>query len=54
LELYNQAESSLLEDFAVIPLYHHVKFVLVNPRVQGYILTPMDVPIVHLLSLTGE
>ena len=49
LELYKQAEKLLLEDYAAIPLWHYQIFMLVNPSVQNYVLTPMDVPIVHLL-----
>jgi oligopeptide transport system substrate-binding protein len=49
MELYKQAEKLLLEDYAAIPLWHYQTFMLVNPSVQNYVLTPMDVPIVHLL-----
>jgi ABC-type transport system substrate-binding protein len=51
LSLYQEIEAMLLSDVAVIPLDHGVSDVLVNPRVQGYVLSPMGVPIVHRLSL---
>lgn len=54
ISLYQQAEKMLLGDFSVIPLDHSRIFVLVNPKVVGYTLTPMDVPLVQLLSLQPE
>ena len=43
LELYAEAERLLLEDFAALPLWNTVTFILVNPDLQGYILGPMEV-----------
>jgi oligopeptide transport system substrate-binding protein len=51
LKLYNQAEALLLDDYATIPLMHHVFFTLVKPRVQGYVLTPMDTEELRLVWL---
>lgn len=51
VQLYQQAEELLLEDFAVLPLIYGQSFALVDPRVQGYNLSPMGVPILHLISL---
>lgn len=50
ISLYQQAEEMLMRDFSVIPLYHSRIYTLVNPKIVGYALTPMDVPLVHLLS----
>lgn len=51
LLLYHQVEVLLLEDFAVLPLDYSQRYALVDPRVQGYSLSPMGVPVLHLLSL---
>lgn len=42
IRLYQEAEALLIEDAAVIPLTHSVRNVLVKPRVQGFILSPID------------
>ena len=41
LQLYQEAEKTLLEDAAVIPLLHSVIDIVVKPRVQNYILSPI-------------
>ena len=51
LKLYKQAEELLLEDFAVLPLDYSQWYALVDPKVQGYTLSPMGAPIFHQLSL---
>jgi ABC-type oligopeptide transport system substrate-binding subunit len=51
LSLYQQAEQILLNDFAAIPIAHSRMYSLADPKVEGYILTPMGIPILHLLSL---
>jgi peptide/nickel transport system substrate-binding protein len=52
LAAYKLVEEMLLADYAAIPLRHGVSFVLVNPRIQGYYLSPLSVaPYIHLLSI---
>jgi len=51
LALYQEIEAALLADVAAIPLLHGVDNILVNPRIQGYVLAPMGAPIIHRLSL---
>ena len=51
LQLYRQAETLLLEDFAVLPIDYNRMHALANPRVEGYSLPPMGVQILHLLTL---
>jgi oligopeptide transport system substrate-binding protein len=41
LAQYQQAEDMLLNDYAAIPLWHDVFYMLVKPRVQGFIVTPL-------------
>ncbi len=54
LSLYQQIEEMLLADAATITLFHGVADVVVNPRLQGYVLSPMGAPITHLLSFADE
>ncbi|MCA9934832.1 MAG: peptide ABC transporter substrate-binding protein [Ardenticatenaceae bacterium] len=54
LALYAQVEQHLAEDVPVIFLAHGVTAVLVKPRVQNYILTPLGVPQWHLVSVTSK
>ena len=51
LALYQEINTALLDDTAAIPLVHGVSDVLVNDRVQGYVLSPMGAPVIHRLSL---
>ncbi len=53
LALYHQAEAMILEEASAVPLWHSIFYMVVNPRVEGYVLTPMGVPIMHLLSLSS-
>jgi len=39
-ELYRQAEKILIEDVALMPIYHGVFNVLVNPKLKGPALEP--------------
>jgi ABC-type transport system substrate-binding protein len=54
IELYQQIETILLEDYAIIPMHHSVIYTLVNPRIEGYVLPPAGAPIVHLLSIVDD
>lgn len=54
LSLYQQVEAILLEDAATMTLFHAVSDVVVNPRLQGYVLSPMGAPNTHLLSFSDE
>ncbi|MCI0521542.1 MAG: peptide ABC transporter substrate-binding protein [Chloroflexi bacterium] len=51
LQLYQQTEKLLLEDFAALPEWHGISFVLVKPYVKGYVVTSIGAPILHLLSI---
>jgi len=53
ISLYQQIESDLLGDFAVIPLYHPVYYYLVQPRVKDYPALPIQVPVMDLVSLVA-
>ncbi|MBN1537589.1 MAG: peptide ABC transporter substrate-binding protein [Anaerolineales bacterium] len=49
IELYQQAEKALLDDFSAIPMIIPSSFALVNPAVKGFALSPMYYPFVHLI-----
>jgi len=51
LAMYQEIEKMLLEDFAVIPLQHNVFDVLVRPRLQGFVLSPLNGAIIPYLSI---
>jgi hypothetical protein len=49
--MYQQAERLIVDDAAAIFLHHHLSFLLVKPHIQGYVLTPIAVPIERYLSI---
>jgi oligopeptide transport system substrate-binding protein len=51
LTMYNQVETQLLDDYATIPIQNHSAFVLVNPRVKGFMVTPIGVKLIPYLWL---
>jgi ABC-type transport system substrate-binding protein len=51
VQLYQQIEKLLIDDFAFIPISHSVYDVLVNPRVEGFVLAPMNADYISWLSL---
>ncbi len=51
LELYHQAESLLLEDYAAIPTNYNTSYLLVSERVQGYVMTPIGIKLIPYLWL---
>ena len=54
LALYQQAETSLLAGFHVIPLNTSQFGVLIKPRVLGYVLSSLNAPTIPLLSLAAQ
>jgi oligopeptide transport system substrate-binding protein len=54
LALYHQAEALLLDDYGIAPLQHGVSDVLVKPRLQGYVLSPIVNLYLPWLSLLPE
>ncbi len=53
IELYQQSELQLLQDYAAIPLYHDVYYALVSPRVQGFVIPLSSVNAIPSLWLKG-
>lgn len=51
MEVLQQAETLLLRDTPVIPLYYYVSRHLVNPDVRGYIDNPRDIHLSRYLDL---
>jgi oligopeptide transport system substrate-binding protein len=54
LQLYQQAEQLIVNDAPVIFTTHGVSHVLVKPYVQGYVLTPIGVPLEQYLSIDAS
>jgi oligopeptide transport system substrate-binding protein len=54
LKLYQQAEQQIVDDAAVLFTTHGLSHVLVKPYVQGYVLTPIDVPLERYLSIDAS
>lgn len=53
-DLYRQAERLILDDWVAVPLWHSREFVLVQPYVKGYQLTPIGVAQLHDISIQRE
>jgi hypothetical protein len=53
MALYAGIESALVAAAPVAFISHDKAAVLVKPRLQGYRLTPIGVPIWHLVTVSG-
>jgi ABC-type transport system substrate-binding protein len=51
LALYQQAEQMIVDDTAALFLDHSRRFMLIQPRIAGYVLTPIGMPIERYLSI---
>ena len=51
VELYRRAERLILDDWVAVPLWHSRDYVLVQPYVQGYELTPIGIPWLQDISI---
>ena len=54
MELLRRAESQLLQDMPVIPLYHYVSRHMVSPQVRGYVDNVRDIHLSRYLELENE
>jgi ABC-type oligopeptide transport system substrate-binding subunit len=52
--MYQLAEQMLVDDAAALFTVHYLNFELVKPYVQGYVLTPIDIPIERYMWLDGK
>jgi ABC-type transport system substrate-binding protein len=52
LQLYQQAEQTIIEDVAWIPLYFEQAHVVISEDVQGWFEPPMVVPRLRFVSVT--
>lgn len=50
LLLYREVERLLHEDFAVLPMFYSNRYALVKPSLKNFVLSPMSVPMLHLLE----
>jgi len=54
MQLYQQAERIIVEDAPALFLSHSLSYVLVKPHIQGYVHTPVHVPIERYLSMDAS
>jgi hypothetical protein len=54
IEMYQQAEKIIINDSPVIFLKHSNSYVLVKPYLQGFVGTPIDVPLERYLWIDAE
>ena len=54
LQLYQQAEQLIVDDAVVLFTTHGLSHVLVKPYIQGYVLTPISVPLERYLSIDAS
>lgn len=52
--MYQQAEQILVDDAAALFTVHWLSYELVKPYVQGYVLTPIQIPIERYMWLDGK
>ena len=50
-KLYQEAEQLIVDDAAWIPLYHGQQYLLVKPKVKGFIPPPMTIPTYRFVSI---
>ena len=51
IQLYQQAEQTIVQDAPALFISHGISYMLVKPFVKGYVLTPIGIPIERYLSL---
>lgn len=51
IQLYQQAEQTIVEDSPVVFVSHGMQYTLVKPYVKGYVVTPIGIPLLRYLSL---
>lgn len=54
MQLYQQAEQLIVDEAAVLFTTHSLSHVLVKPYLQGYILTPISIPLERYLSIDAD
>jgi ABC-type transport system substrate-binding protein len=54
IALYQQAEQLIVNDAPVLFTTHSLSYQLVKPYVQGYVFTPIDIPIERYMWLEGK
>jgi oligopeptide transport system substrate-binding protein len=51
IQLYQQAEQIIVQDAPVLFIMHTISYTLVDPKVQGFVMTPVDISIEKYLWL---
>lgn len=51
LQTYQAAEQLIVQDAAVLPLYFGTNYVVVEPYVKDYVLSPLGYPLLSQVSI---
>jgi len=54
IQMYQQAEQIIVNDAAVLFTTHSLSYQLAKPYIQGYVFTPIDIPIERYMWLDGK
>jgi oligopeptide transport system substrate-binding protein len=54
IQMYQQAEQIIVDDAAVLFTTHSLSYQVVKPYIQGYVFTPIDIPIERYMWLDGK
>ncbi len=54
IQLYQQAEQTIVDDAPVLFTVHTLTYMLVKPYVKGFVLTPIDISIERYMWLEGK
>jgi oligopeptide transport system substrate-binding protein len=54
IQLYQQAQQTIVDDAAAIFLDHGLSFLVVKPHIKGYVSTPIRIPIERYLSIDSS
>lgn len=51
IRLYQQVEPMIVNDAPAVFTYHSISYVLVKPHIQGYVLSPISIPLIYYLRI---
>ncbi len=54
IQMYQQAEQTIVDDAPVLFTVHSLSYVLVKPYVKGFVLTPIDISLERYMWLEGK
>jgi ABC-type transport system substrate-binding protein len=54
IRLYQQIEPMIVNDAPAVFTYHSISYVLVKPHIQGYVLSPISIPLIYYLRIDAS